>query len=107
MLGRELIKFGSLDVDCSMSASTSIATVLRTFQKCRDVHKQTHARPSSSLHQFEFGCALMSPRPSQLAAEERRRSIPGNAFGRWLDRVTGIDKVESAPLEAVGRPTTE
>jgi hypothetical protein len=37
VLGRELIKFGSLDVDCSMSASTSIATVLRTFQKCRDV----------------------------------------------------------------------
>ena len=64
--------------------------------------ERTNDLPVSVAEKFTSPSRFMGELTSHLASEEKRRSIPWRPFHRWLDRVGGIDIVESMRGSAAG-----
>jgi hypothetical protein len=68
----------------------------------REIAFQTERESDLSLSvaaKFTSSSRFLNELSNDLAADEKRRSRPWAPFHRWLNRVTGIDIVESMPAE--------
>lgn len=68
----------------------------------RDLARETEKTddlPLSIAAKFVGPNRFLGELSRNLAAEERRRSVPWNQFHRWLDRITRVDQFGSIPTK--------
>jgi ATP-dependent Lhr-like helicase len=76
-------------LDVSLTALRDLA---RSTEKASDL-------PLAAVSKFANPSRYLNELSPQLAAVEKRHSVPWKPFHRWLDRIAGVDLVGSFPVD--------
>jgi ATP-dependent helicase Lhr and Lhr-like helicase len=90
-------RFLPSDVDVS-GPLPAVAISVEGVREWASQAERANDLPLNVAERFTSPSRFMGELSNQLAAEEKRRSIPWRPFYRWLDRVSGIDPTGSMPI---------